>query len=84
MFGRKNKAPEEAVQSTEAAYRLDPEIRSSVDYIAESVKGCQRELVRNEVDSLTTLQEISGTFGNIMTENEDLKNSLDGFHDVIL
>ena len=83
MFGRKNKAPEEAVQISETVYRLDPEIRTSVDYIAESVKNCQRELVKNEVDSLTTLQEISGTFGNIMTENEDLKSSLDSFRDVL-
>ena len=55
---------------------------TSLTYIADSIKNCQKKLVDNEVDSLTELKEISDTFGDVMANNERLKDEIYNFNEV--
>ena len=59
-----------------------PDQKAALTYIADSIKTCQKELVDNEVKSLTELKEISDTFANVMQGNEALKNDIYEFGDV--
>ncbi len=82
MFGKK-KVKEAAIEKTTLQDdHKNEEMRESVAYLADSIKSCQKELVKNEVESLTELSEISDTFGNIINSNEELKEELSGFNEI--
>lgn len=85
MFGFK-KNREEYTESKAAVAddkkNREAELRSSLTYIADSIKKCQKDLVKNELDSLTELKEINDSFGDIMKENRELKSEMETFNGV--
>ena len=76
MFGKNKKTVTENVPVQVAA----PDNSVSITYIADSIKDCQKKLVRNEVDSLTELSNISRTFDDAIKENDKLKEELAEFN----
>ena len=85
MFGRKkNKAleqtPAEAVVVKKGISVADQ--KKALNYIADAIEDFQKDLVENEVDSLTELNEISHTFSEVIKGNEELKTEIYSFNDV--
>ncbi len=84
MFGRKkdidNTDVTAANSRSEAAEKAKK--AAALNYIADSIKDCQKSLVSNELDSLTELKDITDTFGEVMKGNEELKNDIYGFGEV--
>lgn len=84
MFGRKkdidNTTVTAANNRNEAAEKA--ERSTALNYIADSIKSCQKSLVNNELDSLTELKDITDTFGEVMKGNEELKNDIYSFSEV--
>ncbi|MCR5594859.1 MAG: chemotaxis protein [Lachnospiraceae bacterium] len=82
MFGlNKKQAVNESVNIENTGNKQE-DIKSSVAYIADSVKAYQKELVKNEVESLTELKEISDSFGSVIDDNEQLKSELYNFNEI--
>ena len=77
----KNETGSEAAPEAKSLSQKDY-LKPSLNYIADSIKSCQKKLVKNEVESLTELKEISDTFANIIADNEELKKEIDGFNEV--
>jgi len=82
MFGRNKERENDIQKAAQKPENMDTEMRQAAAYIADSIKACQKELVKNEVESLTELANISDTFGNIITGNEKLKDELSGFDQI--
>lgn len=84
MFGlskkEKNTAASLAVDA-EKGNELQ-EKKAALNYIADSIKACQKDLVDNEVRSLSEIKDISDTFASIMQGNEALKKDIYEFGDV--
>ena len=51
-------------------------------HVADSLRDYQKELVRNEVDSLNELQEVQKRFHEVLEENASLREKLDTFYDI--
>lgn len=49
-------------------------------HVADSLRDYQKELVRNEVDSLNELQEVQKRFHEVLEENASLREKLDTFY----
>ena len=84
MFGRNKKDRGSAtplVNEEEKGSSL-PDQKAALTYIADSIKACQKNLVENEVDSLTELKDISDTFAGVMHGNDELKKEIYEFGDV--
>lgn len=84
MFGRNKKDKNNTanlVNDAEKGSNL-PDQKAALNYIADSLKACQKNLVDNEVDSLTELKDISDTFAGVMQGNEELKKEIYEFGDV--
>ncbi|MBO6213932.1 MAG: hypothetical protein J6N76_00175, partial [Lachnospiraceae bacterium] len=75
MFGiNRNKAKDDMAQVNGNETRRDSiaNNKTALNYIAESIKDCQKSLVNNEVASLTQISEITETFSGVMRDNEEL------------
>ncbi|MCR5237806.1 MAG: chemotaxis protein [Lachnospiraceae bacterium] len=82
MFGKNKKDKNiETPQAAEAENSLKDQ-KAALTYIADSIRACQKNLVDNEVDSLTELKDISDTFAGVMQGNEGLKKDIYEFGDV--
>ncbi len=51
-------------------------------YIADSIKRYQKELVQNEVNSLTEIHDMGEAIGQVVESNNELKKSLDNFNEM--
>lgn len=76
MFGKNKK---EVVEIKDEVKISDNS--TAIVYIADSLKDCQKKLVKNEVESLTKIADISETFGEVFDKNERLKEELDSFNE---
>ena len=75
MFGKNKK---NVVENT---VEVRPDNTTSIVYIADSIKECQKKIIKNEVDSLTKIADISDTFGEVIEKNEKLKEEIDSFNE---
>lgn len=76
MFGKNKK---EVVEKKDEVKISDNS--TAIIYIADSLKDCQQKLVKNEVDSLTKIADISDTFGEVIEKNEKLKEEIESFNE---
>lgn len=51
-------------------------------HVSDCLKDYQKQLVRNEVNSLNELQEVQTAFQEVFEENAALKEKLNSFHDL--
>ncbi len=84
MFGFMKKEENETLPEAQVlpAVGRDKSFKGALTFIAESIKGCHQKLVKNEVDSLTQLKEISDRFNRVIEENLELKREIDSFNEV--
>lgn len=85
MFGKKkNRALEQAsvAQMAAGTGASSTDQKKALNYIADAIEECQKELVENEVASLTELNKISHTFSEVMTGNDELKKEIYSFNEV--
>jgi len=83
MFGKKSdNRSENTVVRDNSIKNSYNEIRSSMYYISDAIKDCHKQLVDNEVESLTELKDISDTFGQVMNNNDELKSKMYEFNNV--
>lgn len=75
MFGKNKK---NVVENT---VEVRPDNTTSIVYIADSIKECQKKIIKNEVDSLTKIADISDTFGEVIEKNEKLKEEIESFNE---
>ena len=78
-FNKKENDPVTPVASDTQKGVTPPDQKLALNYIADSLKACQKDLVSNEVSSLTELKDITETFSNIMQSNEGLKEDINEF-----
>lgn len=84
MFGSNKKGRNASAPAANEKEKIAgfPDQKAALNYIADSLKSCQKDLVDNEVRSLTELKEISDTFSDVMEGNEALKNDIYEFGEV--
>lgn len=75
FLSKKNDTIEEAEQR-------EPLNLHPIVHVADSLRDYQKELVRNEVDSLNELQEVQKRFHEVLEENAGLREKLDTFYDI--
>ena len=83
LFGKK-KIKEElptAIQ-TPSHTGLSPEDVHAVEYITGSIGDLQKKLVKNEVDSLSELNEVENSFDAVMKSNNEMRQWIDEFKEV--
>jgi methyl-accepting chemotaxis protein len=79
-FGKKNA---ESIPAAAPLQQDDEKGRlHSVKYLVGAVQQCQKQLVENEVDSLTELHGVEETFDDVMEKNEQIKARLSGYEEV--
>jgi len=81
MFGFRKKE-DENINTAVPSQNTENGNKDALIYIADSIKACQKNLVENEVNSLTELKDISETFENVISENGELKDEIYNFNDV--
>ncbi len=74
----KNKAVNQPAVKVSDGYDIEND-KNAIAYISESITYCRKELVNNEVESLTELKKMSDTFEVILTYNQELKNEINDF-----
>ncbi len=74
----KNKAVNQNAVKVSDGYDIEND-KNAIAYISESITYCRKELVNNEVESLTELKKMSDTFEVILTYNQELKNEINDF-----
>ena len=74
----KNKAVNQTAVKVSDGYDIEND-KNAIAYISESITYCRKELVNNEVESLTELKKMSDTFEVILTYNQELKNEINDF-----
>ena len=52
-----------------------------VVYVTESLKDYQQALVQSEVESLYELSMVSQSFGNVLKDSENFRETLQGFEE---
>ena len=79
MFGLKKKdVKTEEIVKVEST----PDSSHAIKYVADNVIRYQKELVTNEVDSLSAIHDLEDTFTAIMQKDDELKSQLLNFEDV--
>ena len=79
MFGiKKKEVKTEEIVKTETV----PDSSHAVKYIADNVMKYQRDLVTNEVDSLSAIHDVEDTFTEIMQKDDELKSELLNFEEI--
>lgn len=82
MFGR-NKKKEQTVTATQTAdaAAVSRDKAESLVYIANSIKSFQKELVSNEVNSLTEIHDMGEAIHSVIDANSDLRERMDMFNE---
>ena len=81
MFGFRKKE-DENINTAVPSQNTENGNKDALIYIADSIKACQKNLVANEVNSLTELKDISEAFENVISGNGELKDEMYNFNDV--
>lgn len=74
MFGSRKK------ENTEVIEKEAPDVHPFV-HVADSLRGYQRKLVVNEVESLDELQKIQKAFDIVIEENQELREHMRAFQE---
>lgn len=85
MFWRKKREEKEKSESLEVAKEEEiskEELFYAVKYIARTVQEYQKQVVKNEVDSLTAIHEVEDIFADIVQKDEETRNELRNFEKV--
>ena len=61
---------------------LAAEKKDSLIYIADAISKCQKELVENEVGSLTEIHDMGEAIENVIESNNELKAAMDAFNEM--
>ncbi len=61
---------------------MDEDKKKSLIYIANSIKKFQKELVQNEVSSLTEIHDMGEAVENVIKSNNDLRDQMDAFNEM--
>lgn len=77
----KKKEAEKAINIQKTAEKMD---LYPVVHVSESLKGYQKQLVSNEVQSLEELHQVEVSFRQLLEEHATLKEKMDSFHEVFL
>ncbi|SEL68585.1 MULTISPECIES: methyl-accepting chemotaxis protein [unclassified Butyrivibrio] len=80
IFKKKTEEIAETVETPKSA--SDDERRESLIYIADSVKKFQRELVENEVTSLTEIHDMGEAIEDVIESNTQLHDQMDAFNEM--
>ncbi|SDB58138.1 methyl-accepting chemotaxis protein [Butyrivibrio sp. INlla16] len=80
IFKKKTEEIAETVAAPKSA--ADDEKRESLIYIADSVKKFQRELVENEVTSLTEIHDMGEAIEDVIESNTQLHDQMDAFNEM--
>ena len=75
MFGSRKK------ENTEVIEKEAPDVHPFV-HVADSLRGYQRKLVVNEVESLDELQKIQKAFDIVIEENQELREHMRSFQEI--
>lgn len=75
MFGSRKK------ENTEVIEKEAPDVHPFV-HVADSLRGYQRKLVVNEVESLDELQKIQEAFDIVIEENQELREHMRSFQEI--
>ena len=85
MFWRKKREEKEETEIFEAEKESGisrEELIHSVQYIATALQEYQKQIVKNEVDSLSAIHEAEDTFQEIIKKDEGTRNELKSFEQV--
>ena len=81
MFKKKDGA--EVNQQTQVVKSsVDAEKMESLVYIADSIKTFQKELVQNELNSLTEIHDMGVAVNTVMESNANLREQMDAFNEM--
>ena len=78
----KKKTEEVDIQVNVPSGDMDEDKKKSLIYIADSVKKFQKELVQNEVTSLTEIHDMGEAVENVIKSNNDLRDQMDAFNEM--
>ncbi len=78
----KKKIEEVDIQVTAPKTDMDEDKKKSLIYIANSIKKFQKELVQNEVSSLTEIHDMGEAVENVIKSNNDLRDQMDAFNEM--
>ena len=78
----KKKTEEVDIQVNVPSVDMDEAKKKSLIYIADSVKKFQKELVQNEVTSLTEIHDMGEAVENVIKSNNDLRDQMDAFNEM--
>ncbi len=76
------KKQEEEIAPVVAAPAVDKEQKEALVYIANSIKSFQKELVQNEVNSLTEIHDMGEAIGVVIESNTELRDQMDAFNEM--
>ncbi len=81
LFKKKNETEmEQQAQAVKASD--DGEKLESLVYIADSIKSFQKELVQNELNSLTEIHDMGVAVNSVMESNAHLREQMDAFNEM--
>ncbi len=81
LFKKKNETEmEQQAQAVKASD--DGEKLESLVYIADSIKNFQKELVQNELNSLTEIHDMGVAVNSVMESNAHLREQMDAFNEM--
>ena len=81
MF-KKNDGAEVNQQTQVVKSSVDAEKMESLVYIADSIKTFQKELVQNELNSLTEIHDMGVAVNTVMESNANLREQMDAFNEM--
>ena len=80
IFKKKTEEPVAAVQVDKSEF--EAEKKDALIYIANSIKSFQKELVHNEVTSLTEIHDMGEAVENVIESNTQLRSEMDAFNEM--
>ena len=80
MFKKKSEEP--VNQQIQAPASTDKEKMESLVYIADSIRAFQKELVQNELNSLTEIHDMGVAVNTVMESNAQLREQMDAFNEM--
>ncbi|WP_051207386.1 methyl-accepting chemotaxis protein [Butyrivibrio sp. AE3006] len=78
----KKKTEEVNIEVNAPKEDMDESKKKSLIYIADSVKKFQKELVQNEVTSLTEIHDMGEAVENVIKSNNDLRDQMEAFNEM--
>ncbi len=79
---KKNDGAEVNQQTQVVKPSVDAEKMESLVYIADSIKTFQKELVQNELNSLTEIHDMGVAVNTVMESNANLREQMDAFNEM--